>query len=316
MKGIIIFSLLMTLPFSAQAGMVTCADVFRFTVQDWLQSWDLQHNMVLFGGSIDEYVNSQGRWRQRRVRKLLNSFHPEMFSDRVRVDIYANDLIVALYGTRDIIDRYFLKDGDQRLKDSAAIRMKHQLISMGLNKLIENTPLEQRQPLRQKFKAAYYRWTQSQLYNFIGLASIPQIGIPASLPQIKDRTLSPVLLEKMIWEGVDSQVENLRVEYRLQSTIEAYNVIRRIYQMTFIVAAVGIGFYLGYNQQEEEKKKDVREALDRLADLEKAAGTLSREAFRQEAYRKSIESFLQKWGEPPTPEEDRQIRNLIWDGRI
>lgn len=299
------FSLNGILP--AEAKTIRCDAIFQPTVSEVLNQLDLDSDSFLFKGqSFKEYNDSQSWLRRRKIRKLVQDIEVRSFASSKALERYTIELSTALFGSNDVLDRWIFKTKDGRLEESAMLLVREQLIRNGLQKTwSENFTPENISMLKKVF---------DKLQNLKDSRLGSLAGLPMTLPKIKNQEIPPDLMFKLIRDGFDAHVEEVRVTLNLQSKIEAYNTFRRLYTPVFFGTMMIYQMASAYQQMQQIAEQQVQKAVNDLREqrkqIETAVPKIKQDEFNQ-AYEASIAEFKQKWGEMPTPEEDAAIKAKI-----
>jgi hypothetical protein len=120
---------------SAEAKTIRCDAIFQPTVQDVLEKIDGENSQFLMQGkSFEVYTQSLSWFRKRKVRKLVHDLELRSFPSDQALERYTIELGTALFGAKEIVDRWIFKSPEQRLEESTFLIIKEQLLKEGLLK--------------------------------------------------------------------------------------------------------------------------------------------------------------------------------------
>jgi hypothetical protein len=293
--------------FPAEAKTYRCDALFQPTVGDVLDQLNSSNANFLFQApSFREYTESLSWMRKRKIRKLVRDLEVRSFPSEKFLERYTIELNTALFGTHNSLRQWMTKSSEERLDDSAVLLIKEQLLKEGLLKTWGDVYDPQ--------QISFLKRTIDQIQTFQHSRLLELIRFPFVLPSMKNKTLSDELIFKVIRDGFNAHAEEIRVALHAQTKIDAYNTFRKVYAPVFFSVMLFIQAQNAYQQLQDTIEQQVKQTIENLRNQRKQIAEsipkLKQEEFDR-AYVACIEEFKQKWGEPPTAEEDAQIRVKI-----
>lgn len=292
---------------SAEAKTLRCEAIFQPSLQEMLEKMDRENSQFLLQGkSVDQYSQTLSWSRKRKVRQLIKNLDLNDLASEKVVERQAVELSTALFGSKDVVDRWLFKSREQRLEESTLLIIKEQLIKEGLLK----TWGEVYNPA----KRGTLKKILDRVWNLQNSRGGEWLRMPFMLPSLKNKEISAELMQKIIQDGFNAHAEEARIALGQQSKIEAYNTFRKIYAPVFFGVLLIAQVQHAYLDLQAAMDEQVQHTLEQLRDqrqsLEKNIPLLKQEEL-QKAYASAVAEFTQKWGEPPTPEESAQLRTKI-----
>lgn len=288
---------------SSEAKTILCSRTFDSSVTDILELININNNRYLFKDNKFENLS----WlRQRKVRKLLNNFEIKDFASVQAVDRYAIELSLALYGQKNIVDRWLLKSADQRLEESTQEMIRTKLISEGLIKTWQEYYVPENISITNKILDRFWVFQNSKIGQILRL--------PFFLPNIKDQKLSNDLMYKVMRDGFNQHAEEVKQALNQQTHIDAYNTFKRIYSPSLMGFLLLFQLNVAHSHVQQNIDAQVNMTIQSLQSSRGEILSNIKEIKLEEynnAYNSTIEAFIKKWGEPPTAEESQKIKDKL-----
>lgn len=299
---------------SAQGAQYRCQGVFRQSVGEVLRDIDRDNQGFLFKNDLQSFREDLSWNRKRKLRKLLNNTYlGDSISER-SVTRLAAELSLLLFGRREVVDNLIFKTEGQRLSEAAVGLTQEKLLREGLlNSWGEYSP-ETVRGLSGFVKSL--RWTGDRLLRVHEYIGGTFLSLPLFLPTKKNLDISSDLMQKIILEGVDKHIAQVRIELKAQTDIEAYNTFRRLYTPIFFGSVVTIISAITYMMAVEENDRIVNEQLANLEKMKEQVSSIgqAKEQIIENAYQDARDEFIQRWGEPPTAAEAVELRAKVTNG--
>lgn len=284
----------------------TCSYLFTRPI-DAIERANKEYNGKISNDAPVEYQIQNLKNRQRKkAQKLLDRVFKGDIVSAKDLETVAINLTNILYGRKDTIDRYFLKNASQREVESFRWKTKKQLIEKGLVSFVETQPKDLKISLWIKLKKNVRRILQSQIMNWLQL--------PFGLPSRRESSISEDLLFKTVWEGTDKYQAEIAALMKTERKWDGYAVGRRMYMFTIVSVLMVHGYQEGIDRREAEQKQKVEQvvaALESTKELPEMTKAYVKER-KDTAFRDSIEQFKTELKRDPTPEEIEEMRAIIY----
>ncbi len=292
---------------SADAKVIRCDAIFQPTVQDILEKIDGENSQFLLNGkSFEEYTQNLSWFRKRKIRRLVNDLEVRSFPSDKALERYTIELGTALFGSKELVDRWLFKSGDQRLEESTILIIKEQLLKEGFLKTWNDIYNPEKIGLLKKLLDRVWNLQASRLGDLTRL--------PFALPSLKNKSLSSELMYKVIRDGFNPHAEEVRIALGQQGKIEAYNTFRKLYAPVFFSVMLIVQMEHAYHDLQVAIDEQVLQTTQQLREqrnsLENGIPLIKQEMF-QKAYAAAVAEFTQKWGEAPTQEESALLKAKI-----
>lgn len=292
---------------SAEAKPLRCEAVFQPTIFQVIEQVNNENGKYLFEGkTFEEFSNNLSWLRKRKIRKLIHEIKAGQFVSEKDVELYSIELGMALFGQRNIVDRWLFKSTEARLDQTALIRTKEQLLQDGLLKTWGEYSDPSQISVLKKALDRVKRFTSHRYGQLIFL--------PYYLPTIRDNRISPELLNLVVQDGFNAHAEEVRVALGRQDKIDAYNTFRRLYTPVVLGISLITHLQAAYAELERQQELQAKIAIEQLRE-QRGEILQNIEAAKleilQNAYDMAYAEFIKKWGEPPTPEETIQLKTKI-----
>lgn len=296
---------------SAEAKTIRCHAIFQTLDQDNLPNIleKIDHENAQFllkGKSFQEYTQDFSWLRKRKIRKLVQHLEIRSFPSEKAIERYAIELGTALFGSREIVDRWLFKSKNQRLEESTISIIKEKLLREGLLKTWGDRHNPEKTSLLKKLLDSIWNIQNSKI--------IKVVRLPFNLLPIKDYEIPSELMYKVIRDGFGPHAEEVQRALRQQNKIEAYNIFCKLYGPVFFGVMMIAQVQIAYRDLEVAMDHQVQQTIQQLTDqrenIAKAIPLLKQEEF-QKAYNASVAEFTQKWGEAPTSKERELLKTKI-----
>lgn len=292
----------------ANAAPLRCEGVLVPSVEEVLNFLDHdQHHFLFQGQNFANYSKSLPWLRQRKIRKIVGSLKLESLPSEQALVRSSAELSAALFGRRDIVDRWLRNSPEERLEESTVLLIKEQLLQEGLLQAWNQSRLPPEQ-------IPTYKKLLDLLQRLQNHPAGQLLKLPFVLPALQDTRLSPELMGKIVLDGFSAHAEEARVALKKQSRIEAYQSFRKIYTPVALGLMLIVNYQLASQELERQKEEQVRQTLDELRRQREVLSTqlphLKQELFER-AYEQAVQEFSEKWGEPPTPTEEAELKTKI-----
>lgn len=292
---------------SAKAKTIRCDAVFQPTVADVLEKVNQDNGQFLFQGkSFEEHSQNLSWMRKRKIRKLVRDLEVRSFPSEKALERYSIELGTALFGSKDVVDRWIFKSKEERLEESSIYIIKEQLLQEGLLKTWglnhDSAQVGMIRRLLDRLASAGHS-PYGQL-----------LRLPYYLPTMKDQKIHQDLMYKVIRDGFISHSEEVRLALGKQSQIEAYNTFRKLYSPVFLGVMLITSLQHAYAELERIQDQQVQKAVQELRTQRKSILNnidMAKQEIFQQTYDAAVAEFIQKWGEPPTPEEQVLLKAKI-----
>jgi|GEM_PF-1875106 hypothetical protein len=299
---------------SAQAAAYRCQAIFRPSLFETLVSIDKGHQGALFKNDLSALTEDLSWNRRRQVRSILkHQVLGNAISER-EVARLATELSGLLFGKRDIVDNYIFKSKDQRTKDGFINLMNEKILREGLLQAWGGYSPQKVGALAGIVKGL--RWTNDKLIFVNEMMFRTPLVLPFFLPKFKTKDISDALIQKVLLDGADKHIEEIRVAMKVQNYAEAYNTFRKLYAPIVMGTVLTVATVISYIQAQELNDQMVDKQLKSLeqmhSDLEKVGD--AKNEIIEKAYQGAQAEFIEKWGEAPNAEEAAQLRNKIING--
>ncbi|MNS82150.1 hypothetical protein D3C72_1158850 [compost metagenome] len=300
---------------SAQGAQYRCQAVLRPSIAQVLASLDKDNQGFLFKNDLQSFSEGLSWNRKRKLRNILNhQFLGNAISEK-EVARLATELTTILFGVRETVDNFIFKSKDQQLNDSAIGLAQEKLLRRGLIDAWGGKYSPNKTGLLSDLVMGL-RWTNDKaLILHTAIARTP-LSLPLLLPLRKNSEISDQLMRKIILDGVDKHIDEIRIALKEQSSIEAYNTVRRLYTPVLIGSVLTVGIIIAYLIVQDEKERSFHEqlsGLERMRD-EIAKVSAAKDLIIQEAYEGARQDFIKKWGGEPTSEEAAELRQKVIKG--
>ncbi len=269
--------------------------------------------------SFNDYRETLSLSRQKSVQKLLKSPILQNAASSEAVERFALELSETLFGQRDTVNQRFLKNKEQRITESDINIMKEQILRKGLVEVWKNESDPTRVSRISKVTDRIWTLLFSKKGELFTLGSGAfhiafRAKAPIFLPRYFDKQVSEETLFFVIRDGYMTHKDRVRHQLKIQDNIEAYNTFRRLYQpiimgVLFVILAENAWeeHIQNLNNDVDKIVKDLRSQREfletNLPDLKKEQAEI--------AFSLAINEFKQKFGEDPTAEEYKALRNRV-----
>ncbi|WP_413289093.1 hypothetical protein [Bdellovibrio sp. HCB337] len=293
--------------FVAHAKAPRCEAVFQPNVAQIIERVNQENGQYLFQGkSFEEFSESLSWLRKRKIRKLVQDIDVTSFTSEKALERHSIELGMALFGKKNVVDRWLFQSREARLEETTIIMIRDQLLNEGLLKTWgENSNLVQ---------AGILKKASDRISNILHSRYGQLVLLPYFLPGIRDNKISPELMAKVIRDGVPAHIEEVRVALGRQDHIDAYNTFRKLYTPIFIGVTMISHLQAAYAELERQQELQAKEAIRQLREQRESILQnidAAKQEIIQQAYETAEAEFIQKWGEPPTPEEKIQLKAKI-----
>lgn len=300
----------------SSAATLSCQALFTSsnvpTIREVLELINKENNGFLYSKDfLQEREESLSFFKKRSLRNLLNKIDLDQIPSRQSVERYAVDLGLLLFGNRDVLDRWIKKDADQRLKDSAYDILKSQLIKDGLLKAWSDHYDPANISLKKKVLDRVWRFLNSNYFYVLPALSLQ---FPYFLPKFNDAKISKELMFKVIRDGYKTHEAEIIVALKSQSRRDAFNTFRRLYTPIILSVLLISQMQVSYNEHYaaiDAEVKNFTSELKQQRELIDAEVPKIKISEAQLAYEKSLQHFINIYGEKPTDVEDARMRSRI-----
>lgn len=293
--------------FFAEARALKCDGIFQPTVKDIIEKVNEEYGQFLFQGkSFEEFSQNLSWRRKRKVRKLIQDLEIRSFPSEKALDRYVVELGIALFGQKEIVDRWLFKTEDRRLEDSTILLIKEQLLKEGLLRTWGDVYNPAQVGVIKKNLDRIWTLQNSRIGELLRL--------PFMLPALKNQEISKELMYKIIRDGFNAHAEEVRLALKHQNKIEAYNTFRKLYGPIFMGVVFITQILQAYDERERAQEQAVEQTIQNLREQRetiKTSAPLVKQEILNEAYKAAEAEFIQKWGEPPTLEEQAILKAKI-----
>jgi hypothetical protein len=308
-RAFLFFILLTSLcGFTAEASR-SCESLFAKSeiVLKSIEQIDQKNNLFLFQGkSVSEHSLIYSRWRQRKIRKLLQDIELQKIPSQQAVERYAIELGEALFGSRKSLSRWIFKNKSERLEESTVLMIKEKLLTEGLIKTWGSS--------HDPTSISNFKRALSSIDNFLNSNAGQLLRLPFALPSIQNKALPNEFVLKVIRDGFSSHASEAQALLKTRTRVEAYNTFRHLYSANFFRMVLVVASFNAYHNFEITTEHQVQETIIQLEQgrniLAQKIPEAKKEIFNQ-AYNSMVEEFIKKYNEPPTEAEKVLIKEKI-----
>lgn len=261
--------------------------------------------------SLQDEIESLNVFKLRKLENLLKKFDLSKKATRENLQEFSTEFFLILKGAPVSLIDYFAINKTKRMNERLFRVLQEDMLVRGLRGSLERIP---EADFESNLEKATYMVKKIMNYKLWRL-----LVMPYDLPLIDQIKISETLMEKILLDGLDAHQSELIVELKRQNAIDHYERFRKAYRPV----AFGVGFYFYYKKYEntlsseedtEGAKQKFMDDFKKLADAISAADTKMKtdKEIKEEQFQRVLKSFKEKYHEPPTSEEFRELRRKIF----
>lgn len=198
----IIFTLILSLINVSPVWSNTCSSLFDSNLLSYIEQVNKSNNQfILEDTSIEKYIEGLKNKNQKKINNIFTRLTEHGVVSEKDIHRSAEELVILLFGKRDVFLRYFKKAKDERAQESARYQIRRKLIEKGLKSFLNNHTPTQKTTLWIAVKKNVRRLFQSQFWNWYQL--------PWGVPNFRDKPMSESLIEKTIWDGIPAHQKEI-----------------------------------------------------------------------------------------------------------
>jgi len=138
--------------------------------------------------------------------------------------------------------------------------------------------------------------------------------LPWVLPRLKNYEIPPDVFKKIVTDGLDAHLDLLRPLAIKQKRLQTYNQIRSYYTPFILTFVFAVYYYLAEQElhhQTEVWFEQTHEIIKQQQIIFETELPKFRQIVIEQAIKEAYRDFEIYWGEPPTPNEQKEISERI-----
>lgn len=304
------FDIVKIRPFSKN----TCEKIFIPTMMTLLRQEQILTDLDLYRMNQPQKLNMIKWYKNKKLRNLLLSYQITDFKTPKQLNHYILELTVQLWGRSRTVDDYLFKTPDQREYAAIEFHIKEQILKNGITQTWQDFFNEHDLNRLQKFRYQISSiWNQPTLNRFKKI--LPLIFF--NLPEMPNQVIPDSLIVQVLYDGIDTHLNELKYYYRSQNKIDTYNLARKMFQPIIMATLFVVSYDFASKEIERQQQDQVKEVISSLntsSDKIISSVTHNKQEIFEATMQAVLTEFKQKWGEDPTPEEYEKLKSKVING--